>query len=185
MIYYHRRRRRNPPKRDLGWDAGVSKVMYFETVVKNMLEDPEAVSFIDLQDLMVHVKGVEKAYPKTAYLLKVPKRYEVLLQHAINSYAEEDDYWYLHLEQMFNNLPRYDSTKELCAYAFPGGYPIFYLDKSNDVLCPDDANRAEIDGDYDGYPQDAGINYEDPHLFCDECGERIESAYAEDEDEDE
>ena len=59
-------------------------------------------------------------------------------------------------------------------YAWPGGYPMFYLTRDNDVLCPSCANETPEDvigGD---------ANWEDPHLYCDGCNERIESAYADD-----
>ena len=59
-------------------------------------------------------------------------------------------------------------------YAFPGGYPLFYFDKGDSVLCPECANEEE------SLPSEADINYEDDSLYCDECSRRIESAYAED-----
>jgi len=66
---------------------------------------------------------------------------------------------------------------QLPAYAWPGGYPLFYLTESNAVLCPEHANA---EGNYsDELIVDGNINWEDPHLYCDH-GERIESAYAED-----
>jgi hypothetical protein len=65
---------------------------------------------------------------------------------------------------------------KLPSYAWPGGYPLFYVTGNNDVLCPDCANA---DGyEEDNLPRDCGINHEDPDLYCDDCGERIESAYA-------
>jgi len=75
-------------------------------------------------------------------------------------------------------LPR-DSDGRLVSFAWPGGYPVVYLDKHDNVLCPECANGYEP-GDEDA-PVSAGINWEDPSLHCDECSERIESAYAEDE----
>jgi hypothetical protein len=62
----------------------------------------------------------------------------------------------------------------LPAYAWPGGYQMFYLDNQNNVLCPDCANA---DG-YDSEPIAADINYEDAWLFCDNCSEQIPAAYA-------
>ena len=50
-------------------------------------------------------------------------------------------------------------------------YPLGYLDAQNAVLCPGCA-----DDKCTAFP-----NWEDPHLHCDDCGERIESAYAEEE----
>lgn len=85
------------------------------------------------------------------------------------------------------------------SYAWPGGYPIYYLDGCNNVLCPGCVNRQQneyildiladlcnwaIDPSDDGtyfdardLPVAADINYEDDTLYCDE---RIESAYTED-----
>jgi hypothetical protein len=66
----------------------------------------------------------------------------------------------------------------LPAYAWPGGYPIFYMDAETNVLCPkcawkDKDDEYRIITDYE-------INWEDPDLFCEECNEVIESAYADD-----
>jgi hypothetical protein len=76
-----------------------------------------------------------------------------------------------------------DSEGKLVAYAWPGGYPMFYLVKSGDVLCPVCANKNDEE-----YPEDPVIagdaNWEDPELHCGNCNKRIESAYAEDEVED-
>lgn len=83
-------------------------------------------------------------------------------------------------------LPR-DDDGQLTAYAWPGGYPVYYVTRDCSVLCPDCARMAEKDG-LAGNPDDAqwcivgaGANYEDPDLFCDHCSKRIESAYADDE----
>lgn len=79
-----------------------------------------------------------------------------------------------------------DSNGRLPAYAWPGGYPMFYLTADGGVLCPDCANgehgseastSPEADAQWQIVAYDA--NWEDPHLFCDHCSERIESAYAE------
>lgn len=59
------------------------------------------------------------------------------------------------------------------AYAWPGGYPMYYQDEHDNVLCPKCAEDVEEELASD-------VNWEDPDLYCDECGERIESAYSED-----
>ena len=74
------------------------------------------------------------------------------------------------------------------AYAWPGGYPIFYLCEDNGVLCPDcvnsnvkhivDATIARDDKQWALAASDA--NWEDAEMSCDNCGQRIPSAYAED-----
>ena len=72
-------------------------------------------------------------------------------------------------------------------YAWPGGYPIYLVTTDGGALCPDcvksevrniiDSCRREVDDGWRAYGAD--INYEDPNLYCDHCGNRIESAYAE------
>ncbi len=65
----------------------------------------------------------------------------------------------------------------LPAFAWPGGYPLFYFDEENNILCPKCANRSE---EYNSPVHEVDVNYEDPSLHCDNCSKRIESAYAED-----
>ena len=76
-----------------------------------------------------------------------------------------------------------DSDGDLPTWAWPGGYPIFYLAKDNGVLCPTCANqfKAGRDNDEQLEPVAYDVNYEDAHLFCEHCSTRIESAYNEDE----
>jgi len=81
-------------------------------------------------------------------------------------------------------------TGEVAAYAWPGGYPLFYLVRDGEALCPACVN-AEIErimdvvlgedtgADWDVVGRD--VNWEDSSLFCAHCNKRIESAYAEDE----
>lgn len=68
-----------------------------------------------------------------------------------------------------------DSNGKLPAFAWPGGYPLFYLDGENFVICPACAN---MDGP--ATLETYAVNWEDPNLYCDTCTNRIESAYAED-----
>ena len=70
-------------------------------------------------------------------------------------------------------------------YAWPGGYPLFAITSDGAALCKKCAatERASIGTTTgtDGWcVVGIDINYEDPELFCDHCGDRIESAYAED-----
>jgi YgiT-type zinc finger domain-containing protein len=80
-----------------------------------------------------------------------------------------------------SRLPERTSDGKLPAYAWPGGYPIFYLASDNGVLCPSCANEYKPGRDTEEQlkPVAADVNYEDPALFCEHCGKRIESAYAE------
>ena len=74
-----------------------------------------------------------------------------------------------------------DENGTLPAYAFPGGYPIFYTDSDNSILCPDCANSSDSDPDeIDSFkPTDAGIHWEGSPLCCEQCNKEIESAYGE------
>ena len=64
------------------------------------------------------------------------------------------------------------------AYAWPGGYPVIYLDHGGDVLC---AECATVDrDDPDTKPlQGYGIHWEGAPECCAECNEEIPSAYGE------
>jgi hypothetical protein len=73
------------------------------------------------------------------------------------------------------------------AYAWPGGYPLFFITHDGAALSFDAAkeNRELItesiaDDCNDGW-QVVGcdVNWEDSELICDHSGEKIESAYAE------
>lgn len=70
-----------------------------------------------------------------------------------------------------------NSAGDLDKYA----WPIYYLDRDNSVLCPECATKSFSDKDEVPAfkPIEAGINYEDADLYCDQCNARIESAYAE------
>lgn len=82
------------------------------------------------------------------------------------------------------------SREPLPAYAWPGGYPVCYVFRDGGACCPKCANKeiglidADIKDVQQGRPWHAqwalvGVeaNYEQ-ELYCDHCGERIESAYA-------
>jgi len=66
---------------------------------------------------------------------------------------------------------------QLPSFAWPGGYPLYYLDNENSVLCPECANAEG----YSTEPIACGVNWEDDSLYCDDCSKRIESAYGEEE----
>jgi hypothetical protein len=78
------------------------------------------------------------------------------------------------LLQMFGTADQ-PETEELPAYAWPGGYPLFYLDSENNVLCPTCANKLDMSTGVTEYD----VNWEDNTLYCDDCSARIESAYGE------
>lgn len=75
-------------------------------------------------------------------------------------------------------------TGDVAAYAWPGGYPIFYLDLDNCVLCPKCVNadiKMHVDQTVEGGWHDTviarDINYEDNDMYCESCNEHIEPAY--------
>lgn len=77
----------------------------------------------------------------------------------------------------------------LATYAWPGGYPLFYMvgdDDSFGKLCPECAQKiADAPGDYspDQFRYRAvAPNWEDSELYCDQCGERIPCAYGDPDD---
>lgn len=88
------------------------------------------------------------------------------------------------------DLPR-DRDDQLSSFTDLGGYPLFYITQDNSVICPQCANnleqlRKEIEAAGEEWVEidneklvKAEINYEDPDLYCDNCSQRIESAYAE------
>jgi hypothetical protein len=73
-------------------------------------------------------------------------------------------------------------------YAFPGGYPMYLVMHDGASLChacARDNFRMILSRTRDPYTFDdwaaegIDINYEDANLYCEHCGARIESAYAE------
>lgn len=83
----------------------------------------------------------------------------------------------------FNRSDYQMENGKLPAYAFPGGYPLYYLAADNGVLCRDcaDSDRCkEADNDpFDSQYHIIGvdINHEDNDLRCDDCNTIIECAY--------
>ena len=74
------------------------------------------------------------------------------------------------------------------AYAWPGGYPLYFITSDGSALSFETVRKEikqvlwEIRYNDNGGWRVIGVdvNYEDPALFCAHSGERIESAYAED-----
>lgn len=93
-------------------------------------------------------------------------------------------------DRVNGKLPKYTSI---------GCYALFYYTKHNDILCADCATQASFHSaecvaladntaretecicttSLDEPATDCAVNWEDPDMYCDECSERIESAYAE------
>jgi hypothetical protein len=71
-------------------------------------------------------------------------------------------------------LPR-DTDGQLSKWAWPGGYPLFYFDSDNAVICADCARK------WNEYSTDiiaADVNWKDASLYCENCEKQIEAAYA-------
>ena len=68
---------------------------------------------------------------------------------------------------------------QLDSYAWPGGYPLFYLDGENSCLCPDCANKSYHDPEEieKFKPIACSVNYDDNDLYCDQCSKPIDVAY--------
>ncbi len=72
-----------------------------------------------------------------------------------------------------------DEQGKLPAYAWPGGYPVYYLAADNGVLCPKCANdyKPERDNEEQLKPVAGDVYYEGPNMQCENCNAEIESAY--------
>lgn len=76
-----------------------------------------------------------------------------------------------------------ESDGTLSAYAWPGGYDLYYVMDDGGVLCPACANLPEvhIGGEADGWRLEcADANYEDDDLFCAHCNAQIPASYTDD-----
>ncbi len=86
------------------------------------------------------------------------------------------------------NSIRQDWDGQLPSFAWPGGYPLYYLDSRNKSMCVKCARSADMNPEMEvvDLPVVCGINWENAFLFCDapfaadDCTDRIESAYADD-----
>lgn len=82
-------------------------------------------------------------------------------------------------------LPR-DDDGQLTVYAWPGGYPVYFVTADGGTLCAECARRADDAGltrdpdDAQWYIVAGDVNWEDTSLECDDCSERIASAYGDD-----
>ena len=90
---------------------------------------------------------------------------------------------YDHDAEMVSTL-QLNRKPSLPAFAWPGGYPIAYLDADCNTYCADCSTEA-LQAHYDAYGRtvDYFIHYEGPSLFCQDCNAKIESAYGDPEEE--
>lgn len=89
-----------------------------------------------------------------------------------------------------DNVAQMKATLRAGEYAWPGGYPMYFITSDGGSLSFDSVRENlrsimdSIANDYrDGWKVIAcEINWEDGDLYCDHSGKRIESAYAEPEE---
>lgn len=83
-----------------------------------------------------------------------------------------------------------DKALEQGPYAWPGGYPCYFI-TSDGAALSFDAVKAERDTIAESIADNASdgwrvvamdVNWEDASLYCDHTNKRIESAYAEEEE---
>lgn len=91
------------------------------------------------------------------------------------TYERQDGMAHLHLNVGLEGCCAHDMRQDdgtLPAFAWPGGYPIYYLTEEEETVCASCANTETSD------PAEYGmVNWEDNDLVCADCGEFIESAY--------
>jgi len=84
--------------------------------------------------------------------------------------------------EVFNDDAKHGMAGKSRCFAWPGGYPMFYLDSRNNVLCSGCVDEVVADfepgDDVRDLPVAAAVNWES-QMFCD-CGEAIGAAYGED-----
>jgi len=70
-------------------------------------------------------------------------------------------------------LPKYSNEQNFV------GYPLWYIIDDHKAQCNECATVSKSEG----FTTSKQVNWEDTNLWCDECSEKIESAYGEDPDE--
>lgn len=99
---------------------------------------------------------------------------------------------FIHTYAAIDTTAQLRATLRAGAYAWPGGYPLFFITSDGAALSFDSVleNLREVLGAilrndrHCGWRVEAcAINYEDCELYCEHSGERIESAYAEPDEE--
>ena len=62
-------------------------------------------------------------------------------------------------------------------FAWPGGYPLFYLDGENSLLCAKCATKS-LDDEIETFrPVACDVYWEGESMQCDRCNVEIDSAY--------
>lgn len=72
-----------------------------------------------------------------------------------------------------------DENGQFPAYAWPGGYPLYYITQDNGVLCAKCANDYMEGRDTEEQLKPVAVepNWENLNLYCENCNAQIESAY--------
>lgn len=91
---------------------------------------------------------------------------------------------------LINSISDFRAAMRRGKYTFPGCYPCYFITSDGEALsfeaakeCRREILQALADNDSSGWRVVAvDVNYEDADLICAHTGNRIESAYAEDED---
>ena len=84
---------------------------------------------------------------------------------------------------------QFDDALQAGPYAWPGGYPIYFIASDGAALSyaaalenADQIRGSIADGSQDGWQVvGSDVNWEDESLYCEHSGERIPSAYGADE----
>lgn len=84
------------------------------------------------------------------------------------------------------NLSEFRSAVRQGKYAWPGGYPLHFVCNDGGILCCK-CVKVERRNIIESIARKSGdgwrvvgidVNWEDPHMECEHCGDKIESAYA-------
>lgn len=118
-------------------------------------------------------------------------RFEQMEQDIQNNIAKvinDRKVWELLSRDRPDMIKPYGMSIDMDIVAWPGGYPLYYITKDCAALCPKCVNEnIELLSDKDDpqwYIVGVDVNYENTSLYCDHCNEQIESAYGDDEQDD-
>ena len=86
-----------------------------------------------------------------------------------------------HMPETTPNPILFTDNGQVLRYAWPGGYPVFYVCDDGGALCPpcvqENLEQCTEDAWGGWYVTAHGINYENDSLYCGRCSKTIESAY--------
>ena len=161
--------------------------------------DPEWAEVPDHEALFVDISGFgrnnEPALSQEQFLAKLEAGYGyALIEHGqFQGYVQKFYRISANASAEIEKLRR-DSSGEVPAFAWPGGYPIVYYTKDNGTLCPDCANgrngsevlNADLEDSDPSWFLEAGRTYDEgPTIQCEHCNADIESSYGDPDEPDE